>query len=71
MTMKVIKVKHDYVTEDWDVVEQDNILDPWVNQKKLDEGMSSVDWSSVSPCDILYCATSIQNYGIQLSADLL
>ena len=45
----------------WSVVDEDDILDPWVNSKKLNEGISAVDWSSTTPCDILYCETSVQH----------
>lgn len=47
----------------WEVVDQDDVLDPWVNDKKLHEGISSADWSSIVPCDILYCETSVQHFG--------
>lgn len=51
----------DICNEGWEVVDEDDILDPFINDKKLNEGMSSVDWTSVIPCDIVYCETSVQH----------
>ena len=45
----------------WIISDEDDILDPWRNEKKLQEGMNVVDWSSIIPCDILYCETSVQH----------
>ena len=53
----------DRYNEGWEVVDEDDILDPFTNSKKLNEGISAVDWSNVVPCDILYCETSVQHEG--------
>ena len=45
----------------WEIVEEDDILDPFINSKKLNEGVDAVDWSNVVPCDIIYCETSVQH----------
>lgn len=45
----------------WIITDEDDCLDPWRNEKKLKEGLDVVDWSSVIPCDILYCETSVQH----------
>ena len=43
------------------ILDEDDVLDPWVNEKSLQEGVDSVDWSSVVPCNILYAETSVQH----------
>ena len=45
----------------WTMSEEDDILDPWRNEKKLQEGLNAVDWTNITPCDILYCETEIQH----------
>lgn len=45
----------------WIITQEDDILDPWCNGKKLQEGLDVVDWSNITPCDILYCETSVQH----------
>ena len=47
----------------WIITDEDDILDPWRNEKKLQEGLDVVDWSNVFPCDILYCETEVQHAG--------
>ena len=45
----------------WLITDEDDILDPWRNEKKLQEGLDVVDWTKVSPCDILYAETEVQH----------
>lgn len=47
----------------WIISDDDDILDPWRNEHRLQEGLNVVDWTSVTPCDILYCATEVQHQG--------
>ena len=48
---------------DWVVTDDDDVLDPWRNEKKLQEGLDVVDWTDIAPCDILYCETEVQHIG--------
>lgn len=50
-----------YNEHGWLITEDDNFLDPWRNEKKLQEGLEVVDWAKVSPCDILYTETEVQH----------
>lgn len=43
------------------VLDEDDILDPWANEKRLNGGLDVVDWSSIAPCNILYAETSVQH----------
>jgi hypothetical protein len=52
---------HTLHENDWIISDEDNILDPWRNEKRLQEGLDVVDWTSIAPCDILYCATEVQH----------
>lgn len=47
----------------WEIVDEDDILDPWRNEKKIQEGVEAVDWSSIVPGNILFCETSVQHFG--------
>ena len=47
----------------WEIIDEDDILDPWRNEKKIQEGIEAVDWSSIVPCDIVFCDTSVQHFG--------
>ena len=61
--MKIKKLVDDEQPNEcgWIITEEDDILDPWCNGKKLQEGLDVVDWSTITPCDILYCETSVQH----------
>ena len=47
----------------WIVDDQDDCLDPWNNQQDLEEGISQQDWSSITPCDIVFCNPEVQHRG--------
>ena len=46
-----------------EIIDEDDILDPWRNEDKIREGIEAVDWSSIIPCDILYYESSVQHSG--------
>ena len=43
------------------VLEEDDILDPWVNEKKLNEGIDAVNWGKIYPCSVIYAESSVQH----------
>ena len=59
--MRNEKLEENVSSGGWIINEEDDILDPFINEKKLNEGISAADWSSIIPCDILYCETSVQH----------
>lgn len=59
--MRNDKLEESVSSGGWIINEEDDILDPFINENKLSEGISAVDWSSITPCDILYCETSVQH----------
>lgn len=43
------------------ICEEDDILDPWVNEKKLNEGIDAVNWGKIYPCSVIYAESSVQH----------
>lgn len=45
----------------WIVIDEDNCLDPFSSIDYLKEDLDKEEFSSVHPCDIIYCRTEVQH----------